>query len=88
MINHRQYYPREMDARMGQWSSPLGGRSRAAAIDLNAQPSIADRFMLGLALWIMLSMLALGVLAFRYLPQVLVVAAGLITVVLVSSRLY
>jgi hypothetical protein len=77
-------YPMGYDARVRQWASPLVGDGHAAVVNWDAQPSFVDRLVLGLALWAMLGLLAVGVLSFRYLSQILAIGASLTIVVLVA----
>ena len=74
-----------ISARRGQWDSPSGGRRPAVATAWHAQLGLRDRLLLEIALWTMLGVVACGVLAIRYLPQLLALGAGLIAVVLVAG---
>jgi hypothetical protein len=62
----------QIDMYRGQW----GGQTAIATLD--ARATLGDRLMLGFALWTMLGMVAVVVLAARYfIPALLVgVAAG------------
>ena len=64
----------------GQWSHRYGSLGHAVAIELNPRMTLGDRVFLALGLWAMLGLVALVVLASRYLAPVLVTAVVLFAI--------